>query len=226
MATAPRIALTFDDGPGPSTPALLDVLARHGARATFFLVGKSLRGHALEGDAARALATAVRTAREGHLLGNHADSHARDPLPDAVFAAELRGTDAQLRDVYARAGVAPPARLPCRLPYGPLVRDGEATDERLGVLAALGKTHQHWTGIFGDWDPATDAATLGDALIAHARDVWTRGLVPVVALHDAGTRRRSNGFDRDATVAAVDRACAQWRAEGVRFVTVDAIDAD
>src|SRR4051812_38860714 len=39
--TQPLIALTFDDGPHPEwTPRLLDLLARHGARATFFMVGE------------------------------------------------------------------------------------------------------------------------------------------------------------------------------------------
>src|SRR4051794_32147791 len=38
--------LTFDDGPSPdTTPALLDVLARHRGRATFFLIGERVRAH-------------------------------------------------------------------------------------------------------------------------------------------------------------------------------------
>src|SRR5262249_42446349 len=41
-----RIALTFDDGPDPAvTPAVLDALAAHGARATFFAVGRTLEAH-------------------------------------------------------------------------------------------------------------------------------------------------------------------------------------
>ena len=36
------VALTFDDGPHPEdTPAMLDVLGRHGARGTFFFLGKN-----------------------------------------------------------------------------------------------------------------------------------------------------------------------------------------
>ena len=38
----PRVALTFDDGPGPATTALLDVLAARGVTATFFLLGKNV----------------------------------------------------------------------------------------------------------------------------------------------------------------------------------------
>lgn len=216
-----RVALTFDDGPGPSTGPLLDALARHGARATFFLVGKNLRGAALEGDAARSEALAVRAAREGHLLGNHSDSHARDPLPEGALAAEIRAVDAALRGIYARAGVPAPAKLPFRLPYGPLVREGGALDERLEALASVGRTHHHWTGIFGDWEPSTEPVALAAALRAHVHAQWARGLLPVLALHDAGTRRRAHGFDRSATVAAVDSLCAALAPEGPRYVTVD-----
>jgi peptidoglycan-N-acetylglucosamine deacetylase len=63
-ATAsPRVALTVDDGPDPATtPDLLAVLARHDARATFFLIGeRSMRHRDLVADIAAA----------GHELGNH-----------------------------------------------------------------------------------------------------------------------------------------------------------
>lgn len=59
----PVLALTIDDGPHPATtPALLDVLRRHDARATFFLIGERAARHpALVRDIAAA----------GHQLGNH-----------------------------------------------------------------------------------------------------------------------------------------------------------
>jgi peptidoglycan/xylan/chitin deacetylase (PgdA/CDA1 family) len=61
--TRREIALTFDDGPHPAlTPALLDVLARHGARATFFLLGSG--AEAYPGPVARIVA-------EGHEVANH-----------------------------------------------------------------------------------------------------------------------------------------------------------
>src|SRR2546423_2230633 len=40
----PLVALTFDDGPGPYTQEVLDMLHRAGARATFFIVGKEIEG--------------------------------------------------------------------------------------------------------------------------------------------------------------------------------------
>ncbi|MGD0912486.1 MAG: polysaccharide deacetylase family protein, partial [Terracidiphilus sp.] len=69
--TAPRrpgeIALTFDDGPNPEwTPKLLEILARHQVRATFFMLGKF---------AAAQPELVRRVAAEGHLIGDHSWSH-------------------------------------------------------------------------------------------------------------------------------------------------------
>jgi peptidoglycan/xylan/chitin deacetylase (PgdA/CDA1 family) len=59
----PVVALTFDDGPHPEvTDAILEVLARHEARATFFLIGDRVTGN--EGVVARIV-------DEGHELGDH-----------------------------------------------------------------------------------------------------------------------------------------------------------
>lgn len=64
-----RIALTFDDGPDPEvTPAVLDALARHGAQATFFSIGRALEEHP---------ELARRLVAEGHELGNHSWRHSR-----------------------------------------------------------------------------------------------------------------------------------------------------
>ncbi len=61
------LALTYDDGPGPElTGRLLDMLGAHGARATFFLLGRR---------AARAPSTADRTRAEGHESGCHTHDH-------------------------------------------------------------------------------------------------------------------------------------------------------
>ena len=63
----PRVALTFDDGPDPaSTPALLEALAKHGIRATFFCPARQLTAHPQ-------LAEAMITG--GHELANHSSTH-------------------------------------------------------------------------------------------------------------------------------------------------------
>src|SRR5262249_25303302 len=109
-------ALTFDDGPGPITSDLLDVLQKAGVRATFFLLGRNVEEAPWCGDPARARALAVRTGREGHVLGNHTYSHFR---PDRwhELATDLKKGEAVVRSVRAEAGLAE-GPVPFRLPYG------------------------------------------------------------------------------------------------------------
>ena len=64
---APKIALTFDDGPSTAwTPALLDGLKERGVKATFFLIGEN---------ADKNPEIVKRMAEEGHLIGNHTYHH-------------------------------------------------------------------------------------------------------------------------------------------------------
>ena len=79
------VALTIDDGPDPSTtPAVLEVLERHGAAATFFLIGE-------RAEAQPDLVDAIRAA--GHEVGNHLWSDRPSwRLPPARFREELRAT--------------------------------------------------------------------------------------------------------------------------------------
>ncbi len=67
LAGQPAVYLTFDDGPHPTiTPAVLDLLAAHGAVATFFCVGANIRRYPATYDATRAA---------GHGIGNHTQDH-------------------------------------------------------------------------------------------------------------------------------------------------------
>ncbi|HET8645165.1 MAG TPA: polysaccharide deacetylase family protein, partial [Vicinamibacteria bacterium] len=83
------VALTFDDGPAPAhTPRVLEILARHRARATFFLIGQHAAAHP-------ALVERIRA--EGHEIGNHAFSiHSVMRHDRAAFLANLARTDAAL----------------------------------------------------------------------------------------------------------------------------------
>jgi len=68
-ASANRVALTFDDGPCPgSTDRILDILAQHGVRATFFVIGRHAERHP---------ELLRRIAEEGHAIGNHTFDHSR-----------------------------------------------------------------------------------------------------------------------------------------------------
>lgn len=91
LATRRReVWLTFDDGPCADTPALLDLLDRHGARATFFLVGARARRHpGLVRD----------IVRRGHQVANHTESHPAGHfwlLGPGALAAQIEGAQATL----------------------------------------------------------------------------------------------------------------------------------
>ena len=76
------VALTFDDGPGPYTPIILRQLDGAGARATFFLVGRSIQS----------FPQLPRLQRERHAIGDHSMTHANLPtLAPAAAKAEIAG---------------------------------------------------------------------------------------------------------------------------------------
>ena len=72
-----KVALTFDDGPVLQTYRVMETLERHGARGTFFLVGRKVDGQ--EDIVHRLLAG-------GHQIGNHSYGHSPFPTPDDVAA--------------------------------------------------------------------------------------------------------------------------------------------
>lgn len=95
--------LTFDDGPHPEhTPVLLDLLAKHRVRATFYLIGQQVERHA---------ELVRRIVSEGHGLGNHSWSHPHfDRLPLAEQRREIEHTERLLArfDGLARHDFRPP----------------------------------------------------------------------------------------------------------------------
>jgi peptidoglycan/xylan/chitin deacetylase (PgdA/CDA1 family) len=87
---ARTVALTFDDGPGPYTREVLDVLERHGVPATFFVVGDQIPGHA---------ALLRRMVADGDEIGVHTFTH-RDPvgMPGWALRLELDATQLAIAD--------------------------------------------------------------------------------------------------------------------------------
>jgi peptidoglycan-N-acetylglucosamine deacetylase len=98
------VALTFDDGPGPSTPRVLDVLERMHVHATFFVIGVMLRYFS---------ASATRELRDGDVIGDHTETHPEMALLPAHEQHE------QLFEQMARVELlgGPRPRL-FRPPYG------------------------------------------------------------------------------------------------------------
>jgi peptidoglycan-N-acetylglucosamine deacetylase len=101
------VALTFDDGPGRLSERVLGVLARHGAAATFNVLGERVAGR--EG-------LLRRTLEEGHEIGSHAFRHHRLAGRPVDAFRQLRRTTAAIREAV---GVAPRVFRP---PYGSVSR--------------------------------------------------------------------------------------------------------
>ena len=101
----PYIAMTFDDGPSATlTPKLLDILATHRIKATFFVIGENVAEHP---------EIVARAAREGHEIGNHSWSHPNfGKMSDDGVRSQLQRTD----DAIKSAIGSRPTLL--RPPYG------------------------------------------------------------------------------------------------------------
>ncbi|MDQ2824465.1 MAG: polysaccharide deacetylase family protein [Verrucomicrobiota bacterium] len=91
----PYIAMTFDDGPQATlTPKLLDLLAAHHIKATFFVIGQNVAEHPQ---------IVARAAREGHEIGNHTWSHPKlGKMSDEGVRRELRRTDEIIKSAIGR----------------------------------------------------------------------------------------------------------------------------
>ena len=116
------VALTFDDGPDPATtPALLDLLARHKVQATFFVTGTNAQNHP----------ELIRQIKErGHDLGNHSYGH--DPLVMFKGKKRIEGEIARAQEILASLGVSAKAfRPPVGITYPGL---GPAL-EKCGLVA-------------------------------------------------------------------------------------------
>jgi peptidoglycan/xylan/chitin deacetylase (PgdA/CDA1 family) len=101
---AREIALTFDDGPGPYTPGVLDVLERFHVNATFFEIGEMLRYFS---------ASTLRELRDGDVIGDHTETH---PEMARLSAHEQRE---ELFEQLARIELlGGPRPLLFRPPYG------------------------------------------------------------------------------------------------------------
>jgi peptidoglycan/xylan/chitin deacetylase (PgdA/CDA1 family) len=197
------VALTFDDGPGDDTAALLGVLAQRGVRATFFVIGASARAHP---------ELVARAAAGGNLIGDHSWRHAyprqvRGGWTRSYLLSDLTRTNQVISDADGQpvcwfrppGGFLPPTVLPMA--------------QALGMRVAL------WSVDPRDWQlQGAQAKPLRQAQITDTivRRV-SAGLAqqhPIILLHDGGGSRR-------ASVAAVSRIIDLYQAHGYRFVRLD-----
>ena len=187
-----QIALTYDDGPNdPHTLRLLEVLAKHNVRATFFMIGRYAQ---LRAD------VALGVVKAGHAVGNHTFTH---PLLTLKSAQEVRRELSECHSAI-RDAVGQYSNI-FRPPFGgrrPAV---------LHIARELSLEPIMWNVTGYDWN-APPAAVI-EKKVSHQ----IRG-GDVILLHDGG--HKQIGADRSQTVLATDRLIQRYKSEGYEFVTV------
>lgn len=199
----PVAALTFDDGPDPATtPRVLEILERHGARGTFFLLGE----HAV-----RQPALLRRMAAAGHALANHSWDHPAFPW--------IAGRERRRQIRRCAAAIAPHGVRLFRPPYGEQSLGSRLDAWRLGYEVVM------FSCEVGDWCSA-DGRAMGAALVRRVRPG------DIVCLHDALRWHGSDELmptltavphvDREAMLEAVN-FLLETAGHRLRFVTVPAL---
>jgi peptidoglycan/xylan/chitin deacetylase (PgdA/CDA1 family) len=172
--TSKKIALTFDDGPGPLTLEYLDALERSNAKATFFVIGKNCAPHR---EALAAIAS------QGHDVAGHGWSHTPfTKLRHGALEEELQKTTAELP---VRSRIVRP-------PYGKMTPRSLITSFRAGYSSAM------WSVDPLDWQASTandvvravDPKMLrgGDIVLLHEERPATLEALPevIARIKDAG----------------------------------------
>jgi peptidoglycan/xylan/chitin deacetylase (PgdA/CDA1 family) len=188
-----QIALTYDDGPNdPHTLRLLDVLAKHSARATFFMIGRYVQERP---DIARAVAQA------GHVIGNHTFTH-----PLLILESGVR-TRTELVDCHQALedAVGEHSNL-FRPPFG------GRRPATLRIARELRLETVMWNVTGYDWN-APPAAVIEERVARQMRGG------DIILLHDGG--HRAMGADRAQTVIATDNLIRRYKNEGYEFVPVE-----
>jgi peptidoglycan/xylan/chitin deacetylase (PgdA/CDA1 family) len=189
-ASRKAIALTFDDGPSPTTPDLCDLLETNGARATFFQIGRHVE---------RLPDVCRRVLEGGHEIGNHTYSHSplylrhRHFIEDEVYLGQ--------NAIYGAVNVVPAWFRP---PYG-CRWFGLA-----GALAHQKMTNLMWTAIAKDW--SLDAGAI------HTRMKRSAAPGAILCLHDG--REMEPKPDIRNTMEAVRRLVPELREQGYELITV------
>ena len=192
------IYLTFDDGPGPYTGQLLDILARYGVKATFFVTGDDPDYNDLIG----------RAYREGHTIGVHTFSHDyyRIYSSDQAFFDDFQATEEL---IYEQTGTY--SKL-FRFPGGS--SNTVSRNYNYGIMSRLAKTFTDMGYVYFDWN-----VTSGDAgetsstyrVIDNVAAGCSENTVNVVLQHDI------KGFSVDAVASIIN-----WgRNHGYTFKALD-----
>ena len=189
------VALTFDDGPWPTTTSeILDILKENDAKATFFEIGNQVAENA---DVVK------RIHAEGHQIASHTYDHAAGSgrgvdLTRMSADEQVQEVDKGFKAIEDVLGtqVSRVLRAPGGNYHGAIINT--LKDK---IVAEVG-----WNVDTEDWrKPGADAIEKAILSVKPGE---------VVLMHDGGG-------DRSETVAALKAALPQLKAQGYRFVTVD-----
>jgi len=187
-----QLALTYDDGPNdPHTLGLLEVLAKHNVKATFFVIGRYVEQRP---DIVREVLNA------GHAVGNHTFSH-----PNLIFAS-ARQTRSQLHECQQAVTQAIGQHSPLfRPPFGGR-RPGT-----FHIARSLGLVPVMWNVSGQDWKGYS-----ADEIKRRIRRQLRGG--DVILLHDGS--HLGMGVDRSRTILATDLLIPEAKSAGFEFVTI------
>jgi peptidoglycan/xylan/chitin deacetylase (PgdA/CDA1 family) len=195
-----EVALTYDDGPNDAaTDQLLDILARHNTRATFFMMGTFVRQRP---------EIARRVYAAGHLIGNHTDTHPWLSFQSAnVIRNQLHACNQALEDTLGASVhyLRPP--------------HGARRPAVFHAAAELGLKLVQWNTMGWDWKPlgAERIYARVDKGLLRARQ---HRVGANILLHDGG--HRAMGANRTDTLNVTERLLDRFAHEAIQTVTVDA----
>ena len=188
------VALTYDDGPNPPyTDQLLDILAKHNVKATFFMIGNRIEKHP---------ETVRRVIAEGHQVGNHSYSHPLlGFLPPNTVQREIERTDKLLRQVGVTNEIV--FRAPLLTRFLPVA----------WVLAKGNRAHISCNVWSWDWTTQNPERITETVL---KKTLSSTGAGSIIVLHDGKAENRD--ANRSGTVEATDRIITALKRDGYRFV--------
>ncbi|MDR0469689.1 MAG: polysaccharide deacetylase [Peptococcaceae bacterium] len=190
------VYLTFDDGPGVNTKAVLDILKRYNIKATFFIVGYMVNTPARED-------LLIRIVEEGHAIGVHTYSHVYKDVYESLdaFLDDFALTSARIEEV---TGVKPDI---FRFPGGSLNSHNERWGNTIiSEMLSRGYRYYDWNTGSGDTGENADADSIYDAVISQVHG----NPYSVVLMHDGGG-------SRPRTVEALPEIIDRLLREGYRF---------
>ena len=188
------VALTYDDGPHPPyTEGLLDVLAKHNVKVTFFMIGNRIEKHP---------ETVRRAIAEGHQIGNHSYSHpVLGFLPPTYVQREIERTDQLLRQFGIVGEIV--FRAPILTRFLPVAY----------VLAKGNRSHTSCNVWSWDWT-TQNPHKITERVVK--KTLSSTGSGSIIVLHDG--KAENKNADRSGTIEATDRIITALKRDGYRFV--------